>query len=217
MKWSDEMCGRFTLLTGLSTIQEYFHLQEVFCDYKQGNNISPAQQVSAIIHDDKTRLVSFRWGLIPSWAKDTSISTKTINARAETLAIKPSFKNAFIKRRCLIIADGFYEWQKHSFKKIPFHFSLKSGAPFGFAGLYEIWKAPGGELVKTCTIITTVANELLRPVHDRMPVIVPKGKESLWIDTNFHDQGELMSILKPYPAEEMKMAAGFLSCALATL
>ncbi len=162
------MCSRFSFRIDRSAIQKFFHIQEVDCDYKQGNNISPTQQVSAIIYDGKTRLVCFRWGLIPSWTKDPSIGAKLINARAETLATKPSFKDAFIKRRCLIIADGFYEWQKVDKKKVPFHFSFKSGAPFGFAGLYETWKPPEGELVKTCTIITTEPNELVMPIHDRM-------------------------------------------------
>jgi len=204
------MCGRFTLIINLSTVVKTFHVQEVASDYRQGNNISPTQQISAIIHDNKTKLVNFRWGLIPSWAKDPSIGNKMFNARAETIADKPSFRSAFRKRRCLIIADGFYEWQQQEKRKQPFHLSLKSGAPFGFAGLYETWMSPEQKPVSTCTIITTDPNELIKPIHDRMPVIVPKDKEVLWINMENQDQKELASILKPYPAEEMRMTEGFI-------
>jgi putative SOS response-associated peptidase YedK len=204
------MCGRFTLLTDLSVIKESFHIQEVASDYRHGNNISPTQQISAIIHDDKTKLVNFRWGLIPAWAKDPSIGDKMFNARAETIADKPSFRSAFKKRRCLIIADGFYEWVQQEKRKQPFHISLKSGAPFGFAGLYETWMSPENKAINTCTIITTEPNELIKPIHDRMPVIIPQEKEELWIDASIQDKEELQAILKPYPAEEMKITEGFI-------
>ena len=205
------MCGRFILLTDLSVIVDSFHIGEVAAEYKPGGNISPGQQISAVIRDgDVNKLVDFRWGLIPSWAKDPSIGNKMFNARAETIAEKPSFREAFKKRRCLIIADGFYEWQKMAKGKKPFHFSLRSAGPFGFAGLYETWMSPENKPVKTCTIITTDANDLLKPIHDRMPVIVPKDKEALWMDPGMSDPRELAAILKPYPAGEMKMAEGFL-------
>ena len=205
------MCGRFTLLTDLSVIKDCFHIQEVTCDYKQGNNISPTQLVNAVVNVDyKRHLTCFRWGLIPSWTKDPSIGDKMFNARAETITTKPSFKDAFRKQRCLIIADGFYEWQKIDNKKVPIHFSLKSGAPFGFAGLYETWMLPDNEPVRTCTIITTKPNELIRPIHDRMPVIVPKDKETVWINARLNDQNKLISIMAPYPSDVMKMSEGFI-------
>jgi putative SOS response-associated peptidase YedK len=203
------MCGRFILRTDLSVIVESFGIEDIIGNYSTGNNISPGQQIASVIHDDKNRLVSFHWGFIPSWAKDPSIGNQMINARAETVSIKPSFQDAFKKRRCLIVADGFYEWAKKNKKKVPYHFSLKSGAPFGFAGLYETWTSPDNKTIKTCTIITTNANKLLRPIHDRMPVIVPKDKEALWIDSAVQDQKEFASVLQPYPAEEMEMAEGF--------
>jgi putative SOS response-associated peptidase YedK len=128
------------------------------------------------------------------------------NARAETIAEKPSFKNAFKKRRCLIPADGFYEWQKIDRIKKPLRFSLKSGEPFGLAGLYETCISPEQKPVNTCTIITTEPNELLRPIHDRMPVIVPKEQEAAWMDPGNHNQKELLSILKPYSSDEMIMS-----------
>ena len=172
------MCGRFVLLTDLSVITESFDIQECACECKTGKNISPGQLVTAVIHDEKNRLANFRWGLIPSWAKDPSIGSKMFNARAETVSEKPSFKNAFKKSRCLIVADGFYEWQKCGKVKKPFYFSLKSGKPFGFAGLYESWRSPDYQQINTCTIITTDSNELIMPVHDRMPVILSKDNAS---------------------------------------
>jgi putative SOS response-associated peptidase YedK len=199
------MCGRFVLLTDLSVITEYFDIQEISCDYKTGKNISPGQLVSAVIRDEKNRLVNFRWGLIPSWAKDPSIGSKMFNARAETVSEKPSFRSAFKRRRCLIIADGFYEWQKLEKGKVPFCFSLISGNPFGFAGLYESWTSPEQKQIQTCTIITTDSNELIMPVHDRMPVIFSKESASTWINPENQNKEELLSLLKPYPAEEMKI------------
>lgn len=200
------MCGRFILLTDLSVIVESFDIHEVTYDYRPGNNISPGQQVMAIIHDhDENRLVGYRWGLIPSWANDPSIGNRMFNARAETVAEKPSFARAFQKRRCLIPADGFYEWQKRGKIKSPLRISLKSDQPFGFAGLYETWCSPDKKPVHSCTIITTESNELMRPIHDRMPVIVPKNKEALWLDPDNRHQKELLSLLKPYPSDEMLM------------
>jgi len=201
------MCGRFVLLTDLRVIAESFHIQHVACEYRPGSNISPGQQVAAVVRkDDQNNLVDFRWGLIPSWAKDPSIGNRMINARMETIAEKPSFRNAFQKRRCLIVADGFYEWQKICRIKKPLRFSLKSGEPFGFAGLYETWISPEKKPVNTCTIITTEPNDLLRPIHDRMPVIVKRELEDFWIDPDNSNQKELLSILMPYPSDEMTMS-----------
>lgn len=201
------MCGRFVLISDLSVITEAFDIQEVACDYKPSNNVLPSHRITAVVHDGINRLVQFRWGLIPSWAKDASIAQKLINARAETLAEKPSFRNAFKKRRCLIIADGFYEWQKEGKKKIPFFFRLKSEKPFGFAGLYEKWVSPEGQTIDTCTIITTEPNDLIQPIHNRMPVIVPEDKELLWIDPAVQNQAQLSSVLHPYPSAEMEAVA----------
>jgi putative SOS response-associated peptidase YedK len=205
------MCGLFILLTDLSLITESFNVQDVACEYRPGSRISPGQQVAAVIQDDKNRLVNFRWGLIPSWAKDPSIGNRMFNARAETLSEKPSFKNAFKKRRCLIIADGFYEWQKLGKLKKPLYFSLKSGRPFGFAGLHETWVSQDHQPINTCTIITTEPNELIKPIHDRMPVIVPKEREAFWMDPDNQNQQDLLSILKPYPSEEMEMSEASIS------
>ena len=205
------MCGFFILLTDLSLITESFNVQDVACEYRPGSRISPGQQVAAVIQDEKNRLVNFRWGLIPSWAKDPSMGNRMFNARAETLSEKPSFKNAFKKRRCLIIADGFYEWQKLGKLKKPLYFSLKSGRPFGFAGLHETWISPDHQPIHTCTIITTEPNELIKPIHDRMPVMVPKEREAFWMDPDNQNQQDLLSILKPYPSEEMEMSEASIS------
>ena len=205
------MCGRYTLITDFSVILTEFHIQAIKGEYQPSDNVSPGQRVLTLIKkDDKNRLVSCRWGLIPAWAKDPTLGNKMFNARAETVALKPSFRQAFHKRRCLIIADGFYEWAKLAKQKIPYRFSLRTEAPFGLAGLYETWTDAENKAVTTCTIITTEANELTGPIHDRMPVIVPKDKEALWLDPGTKDQRELAAILKPFPAEAMKMEEGFL-------
>ena len=198
------MCGRFVLISDLSVITKEFDIQEVSASFTPSRNVSPGQYVPAVIRrDDKNILASFLWGLIPFWAKDPSIGAKLINARAETIAQKPSFKNAFAKRRCLIVADGFYEWKQEGQKKIPYYFFLKSGQPFGFAGLYDTWLAPDKKPVDTCTIITTQANELVSPIHDRMPVIVTKEQEKIWLDNRITDPSRLLEILKPSPAQQM--------------
>jgi len=200
------MCGRFVLLTDLSVIVQSFDIQDVACDFKPGHNLSPGREIAAIIREGQNRLVCRRWGLIPAWAKDPSIGNRMFNARAETIAEKPSFKDAFQKRRCLIPADGFYEWQKVGKMKKPFQFSLKSREPFGFAGLHETWISPEKRAIHTCTIITTEPNDLVRPIHDRMPVILPKEQEAAWIDPDNHNPKELLTLLKPYPSDEMTMS-----------
>ena len=203
------MCGRFVLVTDLKNIQKNFNIQEVFCQYQPSWNIAPSQLIPAIIHHDgKNLLVCFRWGLIPSWSRDPSIAEKMFNARAETVDKKPSFRDAFKKRRCLIVADGFYEWKKEGNKKMPLYYYLKSGRPFGFAGLYEKWLSPEKKEINTCTIITTAANELIAPVHDRMPVILSHDQEKVWLTGDAAHIEDLKSILKPYPAEEMSSKPG---------
>jgi putative SOS response-associated peptidase YedK len=204
------MCGRFILITDLSVIVDRFRIGEVACDYKPDDNIAPGRQVAAVVRSEVNRLVGFRWGLIPSWASDPAVGNRMFNARAETLSEKPSFREAFRQRRCLVVADGFYEWQRSGRRGKPLRFTLKSGRPFGFAGLYETWMAPGKGPIHTCTIITTTPNELMRPIHDRMPVIVEKGAEQFWMDPGSRNPKELLAILKPYPAEQMAVAEAFL-------
>jgi len=201
------MCGRFVLLTDLSVVAEAFDIQQIASEYRPGNNISPGRKIVAVVRQDNQNiLVSFRWGLIPSWAQDPSIGNRMFNARAETITEKPSFRDAFNKRRCLIIADGFYEWQKREKIKKPYCFRLKSGRPFGLAGLYERWISPDNQQISTCTIITTQPNELVKPIHDRMPVILEKKEERLWLDPNTRDRDLLLSMLKPYAAQNMEVS-----------
>jgi putative SOS response-associated peptidase YedK len=159
--------------------------------------------VLTLIDAQEHRAEFLRWGLIPSWAKDPGIGDRMINARAETVAEKPSFRRALQKRRCLVLADGFYEWRKEGKKKTPLHIALKSHEPFGFAGLWETWKPPTGETIHSCTIITTTPNALMESIHNRMPVILTREAEALWLDRRVEDPQALLPLLAPYPAEAM--------------
>jgi len=197
------MCGRFTLVSPFVAVAERFRAAAP-AGLRPRYNIAPGQDILCVVADGARRIEPMRWGLIPFWAKDPSIGNRLINARAETLAVKPSFRGAFAKRRCLIAADGFYEWRQAGRRKVPVYVFLKSREPFGFAGLYEVWKAPDGREIRTCTIITTGANDLVRPIHDRMPVIVPETLEDRWLDPAEKDRGLLESVLMPYPAEAME-------------
>jgi len=200
------MCGRFTLTTHLGAIAKRFgvsrFLEEV--GHAPRYNVAPTQTV-IVVNDDGTRhLAEMRWGLIPSWAKDPTIGNRMINARAETVATKPAFRVALRKRRCIIPADGFYEWQPLGRRKQPVYIALESREPFGFAGLWESWTSPEGEEMRSCTIITTEANELLRPIHDRMPVILTRDAEAIWLDPTIEEPGVLLPLLKLYRAAEME-------------
>ena len=145
-----------------------------------------------------------RWGLVPFWAKEASIGYKMINAKSETLAEKPSFRKPFKEKRCLVLADGFYEWEKTDKKnKVPYRFVLKNRQPFAFAGLWDVWKTPEGDTLLSFTIITTRANELMERIHDRMPVILNEKDEAKWLDPEFKDTDKLSSLLQPYPSEQM--------------
>jgi len=170
------MCGRFVRITPIPVIAKKFKAKQLLTNLAPSYNIAPSQKILIINDEGVRQLVQCTWGFIPSWAKDPSIGNKMINARSETVAEKPSFRPAFRKKRCLVIADGFYEWRTEGKRKFPMYIHLKSGEPFGFAGLYNVWTSPAGEKTCTCTIITTEANEAVRPIHDRMPVILPKDK-----------------------------------------
>ena len=199
------MCGRFALKAPPRTIQKHFHLSETVT-LSPRYNIAPSQTIAVVRHlqgKNARQLDMLRWGLIPGWAKDEKIGYKTINARAETLAQKPSFRAAFKKRRCLIAADGLYEW-KHAGKiKQPFYIHLIDNSVFAFAGLWESWHSPEGSTIESCTIITTTPNELLGEIHDRMPVILPPVQYETWLQSTTQEQ-TLQELLKPYPAHEMK-------------
>jgi putative SOS response-associated peptidase YedK len=180
-----------------------FGVQEITDDLQPSFNIAPTQLVAVVLNSGTKQLVSMRWGLVPYWATDPVIGSKLINARAETLTTRATFKEAFRRRRCLILADGFFEWQKHGATKTPMFIHLKPERTFAFAGLYETWTPPIGEPLVTCSIITTVPNELVDPIHDRMPVILPKAAEDFWLDPALEDNLRLLDLLQPYPAAEM--------------
>ena len=169
-------------------------------------NIAPTQPAPVVlskIEQPGRRFELLRWGLIPSWAKDPAIGARMINARAETIAGKPSFRSAFKQRRCLIVADGFYEWQKLERKKQPFYIHLRDRVPFGLAGLWECWERGGDEAIESCTIITTEPNEVVAPLHNRMPVILHRKDYDVWLDPENRRTEELASLLRPYPPDQM--------------
>ena len=199
------MCGRYSLKADIAQLAMRFEFAADEAIHEPAYNIAPTQQVLTVTNDGERRASYMRWGLIPFWAKDVKIGYRMINARGETVAEKPSFRTALRKRRCLILADGFYEWQKLGGKqKRPMRIVLRSGEPFAFAGLWETWKDPEGEMVKSCTIITTAANDYLQPIHDRMPVILPRESESFWLDKDVEDPLALTSVIAPYPDSEME-------------
>ncbi len=196
------MCGRFALFSTKWVIGEEFEVIELD-ELEPRYNVAPMQDVAAVVLSDGKRAIeTFRWGLVPHWAKDEKLGSRMINARAETLAEKPSFRDAFANRRCLIPADGFYEWRKSGTRN-PVFFSMSDGKPFGLAGLWETWNPPSGGELKTCTIITTSPNDMVKGVHDRMPAIIPRKDRSAWLDpdTNVND---LQSLLSPFRAGDME-------------
>lgn len=197
------MCGRFTLTDEIIQLQEQFQF-EFDGEYTPRYNIAPGQTILAVGSNGKRRKGNMlKWGLIPYWAKEEKIGYKMINARAESIDEKPSFKHAFRKRRCLILADGFYEWKKTEKEKQPYRFIMKNKKTFAFAGLWETWRK-GDKPVHSCTIITTTPNEVTMDVHDRMPVILPVETHDLWLDPTYEDIQHLKSLLVPFPAGEME-------------
>lgn len=198
------MCGRFTLTKDTTEITQRWQIDRIEVEVKPRYNIAPTQNVLIVTDDGERELVQMRWGLIPSWAEDPNVGNHMINARAETVAEKPSFRDSLKKRRCLVLADGFYEWQKLGTVKQPVHIVLKSREVFGFAGLWDTWESPDGQKINSCTIITTTANELLKPVHDRMPAILDREAEDVWLDPLVLDSARLLPLLKPYPPEQME-------------
>ncbi len=197
------MCGRFTLTSNLDDLQGRFAFESKDLEYQPRYNIAPTQQVLAVTNDGQRRGEFLRWGLIPFWAKDLKSGYKMINAVGETAAAKPTFRAAFKKRRCLILADGFYEWRKEGKEKIPTYIFLKSREPFAFAGLWETWKSSDGDIIRSCTIVTTKPNEFVEPIHNRMPVILSGETEALWLDPMTEERDVLEPLLIPSPSELM--------------
>jgi putative SOS response-associated peptidase YedK len=189
------MCGRYTQTADVKTLQTRFSLQSAPAELPPRYNLAPGQMAPVIAWKGGNRMGFFKWGLTPKWAKDPSIGNRMINARAETISEKPAYKKPFAAQRCLVPADGFYEWKKVGAKgKIPHRFTLKGGGVFAFAGLWDN---------STFTIVTTTANELVKPVHDRMPVILPEGLEALWLDPKAAPD-KLKALLAPLAPEAME-------------
>lgn len=200
------MCGRYTLASPTSKLAERFEVDEVDSDFPPSYNVAPSRSVPAVLVEDGVRkLELLRWGLIPSWADDPAIGNRMINARSETAHEKPSFRSAFKRRRCIIPADGFFEWKRESDSsggKQPFHIRMEDGEPFAFAGLWESWDGGEGE-VRSCAILTTQANEMMEEIHHRMPVILPDSFYEAWLGEEAEKQ-ELISMLGPYPEGGME-------------
>ena len=200
------MCGRYTQVTSWSEMIGLYRINDTthHLNLPPRYNIAPTQEAPVVrTIGDGRRLDMLRWGLVPAWAKDMDISARMINARAETVAEKPSFKAAFRRRRCLVPADGFYEWQKTPAGKQPYRITLKGGEPFAFAGLWERWEK-GDPALESCTIITCPPNEATAAIHDRMPVILPREAERVWLDPDQQDQDTLRALLTPYAATQME-------------
>src|SRR5512143_1868098 len=199
------MCGRFEIHSAIEIIAKIFGIDPAIFDIKPNYNVAPSQDVAVVVNvGKKKRLISCRWGFVPSWSKELKTGLSTINARAETISTSHTFREAFENQRCLVVADGFFEWKIEGRVRKPYYIRARSGKPFGFAGLYNYWTSPDGEELCTTTIITTDANELLLPIHDRMPAITAEEDYDLWLDPSLNNREELLPILKPYPADQME-------------
>ena len=201
------MCGRYRLSRHAEAFAKYFDSEYADTEWEGRYNIAPTQQVPVIRQDANVpvrRASLMRWGLVPYWAKDLAIGARMINARSETAASKPAFKEALQRKRCLIPADAFYEWLRTAKTKQPFCFEVREGEMFAFAGLWDRWREPAGTWLETCTILTTTANHLITDVHDRMPVILSLESYDLWLDPGFRDSAAAAEMLKPYDAGRMR-------------
>lgn len=211
------MCGRFKVARRKEEIEEYFEAEDEADESASAlnsgaprYNAAPGQAILALRQDGRTprrRLSLLHWGLVPAWAKDPAIGYKMINARSETAAEKPSFREPLRTRRCLIPADGFYEWRREDKAKTPFCFTMVDNSLFALAGLWDEWRSPQGPVLTTCTILTTAPNQLMRGVHDRMPVILPREHYNRWLDPGFRNIRDLQALLRPFPAENMRCYA----------
>ncbi|MBU0677189.1 MAG: SOS response-associated peptidase [Verrucomicrobia bacterium] len=208
------MCGRYTQTKDGEYVEQYFDTEVTEGVVAPRYNVAPGQHAPVALHFEGRKLLAlFRWGLVPSWAKDDAMGFKMINARAETLAEKPSFKRLLKRRRCLVAADGFYEWKKieGTKTKTPYRFTLKSGDLFAFAGLWDSWRTPDGSDLYTYTIVTTEANEIVKPVHHRMPVVLSREKQEVWLDPGRTDEKDVLPFMEPCPNEDLR------SCEVSTI
>jgi putative SOS response-associated peptidase YedK len=200
------MCGRYSLATPAQQVAEHFGLAEV-PELSPRYNIAPTQSVAIVRRpaDREAPVLEFRrWGLIPSWAKDPGIGSRMINARVETAAEKPAFRAAFRRRRCLVPADGFYEWKPHPKRRRPHHVRLSAGELFGLAGLFEGWESPEGVIIESCTLLTTAANAVVSALHDRMPIIVGPEHYQGWLDPDLQDPDAILSLTRPSISDRLR-------------
>ncbi len=200
------MCGRYGF-TKPEKLKAQFLTDNELVNFKPRYNIAPSQTLPVIVHENNNHIEMMRWGLIPYWAKDMSVGYKMINARAESVAEKPSYKKSLSMRRCLVPATGFIEWKTTKEGKIPFYFQLKNEDVFAFAGLFDVWHDTEGKEIRSYTIITTDANAIVEPIHERMPVMLTKEKERTWLDPDITEPERLLPLLTPFDAEEMKTHA----------
>lgn len=198
------MCGRFTLTSSGKRLREHFALSAAPDEVVPRYNIAPTQPVLVIPNRSQRLLREARWGLVPHWAKSLAVGHRMINARAETLPTRAAFRTALERRRCLIPADGFYEWKRAGRQRSPFFVHSRDGEPIGFAGLWDIWRSPQGEAVASCTIITTAPNQLIAPLHDRMPVILDPKSYDAWLNPRPQPAEVLMPLLVPAPADALE-------------
>jgi len=197
------MCGRYSFAPDLKIVNQHYDIKVNDGDFSLNTNCSPTQMLPVLTTETPRQLSFFRWGLIPFWAKDISIGSKLINARAETILEKPSFKQSFRHRRCLVPADSFYEWKANvtGKKKAPYRIFLKNQPIFSMAGIWDQWKSPAGEIIRSFSIITTSPNEMMAGIHNRMPVILPAKFERYWLEAT--NEKDLLELLQPFPANEM--------------
>lgn len=198
------MCGRFTIIADAIEFQRELDLGEMPSDWNARYNVAPGQPVAVVTDHQDRKVTWMKWGLVPSWAKDANMGNRLINARAETVELKPAFRRAFAQRRCLILADGFFEWKRDGGKQapsVPYFIHLANRRPFTFAGLWELWNSPEGETLQSCTIITCPANALVNPIHERMPVILKPENRWEWLMQQ--NPQDLKLYLKSYPEKDM--------------
>ena len=195
------MCGRFSIFTPAETLKGRFNVLRT-AEFMPTYNAAPTQSLPVIMNNEPMTIDLCRWGLIPWWAKEQKIGNKMINARAETLLQKPSFRDSFKQRRCLVLADGFYEWMKTSDQKIPYRISMRDNGPFAFAGIWDVWRTSEGKDLRSFSIITTEPNELMRPLHNRMPVILRKENEHRWLQDI--EIQEAQTMLAPYSFDDLE-------------
>ena len=194
------MCGRFTLHQATEDVAAAFAVEQTLLDLKPRYNIAPTQPVACVIQQESRVLQHLQWGLVPSWAREPSVGARMINARAETVAVKPAFKRALTHGRCVIPASGYYEWKRrpHGQQAVPMLFHLAGGGPMAFAGLYEQWETPQGATLRTCAIVTTEANDITDGIHHRMPAILTTAETEQWLDRHIQSPGNLLPLLHPY-------------------